>query len=1570
MPRTTSKARAVRIHLSPEEGVPREFVPLKAPRTLAVDLDDLTPNLVEELSAELRIALNAGRHELPFASELPLLVDVLPETECKGWLSVGRTTPSPATDRTNPPPGELGRGGTATGRRGKALVTGGGLSFDPPLEIRNVVPILSRLPSLFEDRQLSQALDVLLAIAEPTEDTSRLGRLRRLALDVRDRLGPEPEQLLPRDSRVRRGVERAREIVGHFRKQPDRLATVLLRYVSARPVRRGAEWQLELRFSGEITYLGQVEMEFVDVVVPRPILPIPHALLERLLSAEPLATAHLRSDRIATEALTAALPDVVSTFDGSFSGIVELFDVATETELADGGQLQLRAAAPGPVRVRGDFEGQASRERIHFRSKNLQVELGGESVRLEVDTSVGVADTDESADATPRGVVRRWWSWMRDLEWPPPGLRIEIDATVLPGSTLGALDLDCLYEHRLIVGAIQVPARLRAIQLGGSVRLAVTPSSRGWPRHRGQLSFAASLAIPEGGSLGGGRSRLCPAVKDGRVAGRVEWTDDVGLQLELQSEAGFELAGHTRVSAFPELDIDDGQLQSCLRGRWHLDGRARTTDLTRPLVEVDFSETWGCVTLEEGQLRLGPRRLSLPPGTSIEAKVDHAALATSGLGRGTIEIGWDLQGSSPVLSGPLGEVELLVDELRGGKVAVRISPAGGLTITGEEAGLYDARFFNALVNPGSELERWTEILLDDQAISHVLGAVRIFSDEVANLLDHLRRFALRGKEALDREGVKRPGDFIPGTTIARVLSRVLTGDVELADELYPLVKRVTDGEGLDIPAVKRILGEQLGEHDYDYELDRGLRWAAQVLSPTQPVAARERKLEAALVDDPRFAAQLVQLPSAAEIYEAVDAPRPLPEGFPERLVAVAPYLSLEQLDYVLGKGRSDWPPDARARLGYVLEIKRRVRLIAENYGGLSFAPQAMAIGFFLGEVARLRQIVEPPGDDDGAPAAPSPAGGVLGPEDVAVLLQATLASAWQGRAVQLNRRLLLDLTFRRDPGFVREVLVEMAGASPRALAGVLYAVLDPAQDRMREPLDMVAELDQRLGITLPRIDDYLAGGRWAKQSHWGALASAAEQILADADAYLAKKAWLQCCRRPAATPVELDEDSVPRAEHAQMAIAHADGIASRASCPEAAVEARHGYEQAFSACAELLAKEPQAFQLPWFKDFWSRNYEALMVLSVVRNVQQQVDAVDRWLRVRTGVDEHDDEQRLVDTVIDALYYLEGDRKRLKADPLVRLLLDPPPGRYDFTIVSAMGVITEGARGRELEETYHRLEKLRGVSTIRANTATARSLEYNAARIEDAARQATTPWGYIGYSQGCANGLMAESRLLGGTPEQQRLAERLVARNLLFSATNGSAHGTCGDWKTQRAMVDADRFLKHYQAVASRQAIRFVIDNLKLALDSRLFVHVMGGVASLSYEGVRALGRDGQFKESIPTCSIRGVVEETTQPEALEFLSNALTKQLESSEHDTQVAVDEAVGHPIQIDNDFARVLERCDMGALPQRTHHWSPLVHETDFVTTTRDRRQCIYDFPKDRHVMPWVDINARFGLIRRIAP
>ena len=61
---------------------------------------------------------------------------------------------------------------------------------------------------------------------------------------------------------------------------------------------------------------------------------------------------------------------------------------------------------------------------------------------------------------------------------------------------------------------------------------------------------------------------------------------------------------------------------------------------------------------------------------------------------------------------------------------------------------------------------------------------------------------------------------------------------------------------------------------------------------------------------------------------------------------------------------------------------------------------------------------------------------------------------------------------------------------------------------MRRPLDLVDLFSSRLGVELPRLDDYLAGGRWAKLSYYEALGRAAEQIVGEAEPYLALKCHL------------------------------------------------------------------------------------------------------------------------------------------------------------------------------------------------------------------------------------------------------------------------------------------------------------------------------------------------------------------------------------------------------------------------------------------------------------------------------
>lgn len=349
-------------------------------------------------------------------------------------------------------------------------------------------------------------------------------------------------------------------------------------------------------------------------------------------------------------------------------------------------------------------------------------------------------------------------------------------------------------------------------------------------------------------------------------------------------------------------------------------------------------------------------------------------------------------------------------------------------------------------------------------------------------------------------------------------------------------------------------------------------------------------------------------------------------------------------------------------------------------------------------------------------------------------------------------------------------------------------------------------------------------------------------------------------------------------------------------------------------------------------------------------------------------------QMLVDAIIEGLIYERSDREKLRADPLVRLLIPNPPGNYDFVIISAAGIVTEGKNGTELKNAFARMESLRGVKAIRADTATARSLDYNANKIEEAIDVAVNkmkkPYGLLGYSQGCANALLAESTLLSGSPRQQQALVKnggLVCRQLLFSAANGSFHGPAMDRKIQNLIAMGEDFFKSQAGYFSRAFSASILETLTSMLDSAHFHKVMGGAQSFLEDGCRAFWRDSQQLSHVPTCTLRGVMEDHTTPECLEMMSHILTKQSGSHLHDSQVHVFDAVGHPVYHRNRNGNLLKLCEVGdGAIQRTHHWSPLHDEVEYMTTTKDVELASYDCAKDRHIFPWVDVNARFGFIK----
>ena len=442
---------------------------------------------------------------------------------------------------------------------------------------------------------------------------------------------------------------------------------------------------------------------------------------------------------------------------------------------------------------------------------------------------------------------------------------------------------------------------------------------------------------------------------------------------------------------------------------------------------------------------------------------------------------------------------------------------------------------------------------------------------------------------------------------------------------------------------------------------------------------------------------------------------------------------------------------------------------------------------------------------------------LLGPQDVAVLLQAGLTSSMKGSTVvQLNQRMLLDLIASQPKSFAVAVLAEIGTpgghGSPRSLTSSLIAILDLDQSSFlpAHRLDMKKLLESWLtGVKIPHRTDYLAGGRWARQSYYDAIYAVAKSILDDAETYMALKGHIQRVRHGTETdPIprskeeelahrshELADDSVDdltgakflnTVKEAKRAIEEADseGYKILQSLREAKLDSNSSqskevvalYRNAFDACARVLKSDKLAIQTSWFKSFFRRNYDALMIKSVYENAVDDIEEVRKWLNslllhactgdpdadmseaaIKPEVDffnksAEEKEQKVIDAIIDCLFFDSGERQSLRNDPLVRLLISNPSGHYNFTIVSAMGVVTEGKKGLELESSFQRLLEMRGVETIRADTGTARSFEFNASKIEDAIKIAYTrrkPFGLLGYSQGCANSLTSESNFVSG-----------------------------------------------------------------------------------------------------------------------------------------------------------------------------------------------------------------------------
>ncbi len=269
------------------QNLPDSFAPLLSSSHIEVLRHQMTADLIHAVDVKGGVRIKEGRHEIPLDKDKsrPQLLLEVPKGGCKVSIaaSVGSDGLSSDEDLDVTRP---------TASRSKPMVKHAGLVLDPPLPLANVAPTLIHFPTLFEDKFVP---------------TLRRIQIVRFALDLVVSFSSFIEKVL--------------WII-------ESKCKIHLSTVKVTPLYKGSsennspEWRLALVFSGHVLLFDWIPIPFINVRLPTFIIPHPHALLDHLLTAQPLASAKLRHENIAEKRLALAGVNILQGWNMNIRAVV------------------------------------------------------------------------------------------------------------------------------------------------------------------------------------------------------------------------------------------------------------------------------------------------------------------------------------------------------------------------------------------------------------------------------------------------------------------------------------------------------------------------------------------------------------------------------------------------------------------------------------------------------------------------------------------------------------------------------------------------------------------------------------------------------------------------------------------------------------------------------------------------------------------------------------------------------------------------------------------------------------------------------------------------------------------------------------------------------------------------------------------------------------------------------------------------------------------------------------------------------------------------------------------------
>jgi hypothetical protein len=269
----------------------------------------------------------------------------------------------------------------------------------------------------------------------------------------------------------------------------------------------------------------------------------------------------------------------------------------------------------------------------------------------------------------------------------------------------------------------------------------------------------------------------------------------------------------------------------------------------------------------------------MPTESAVIVKIVESVVDMSMEGKTDCEVSWDLNGLSPILQvtsvglSPADashenkrQTSLLIPPLRQGRLNLHVSAVGGIRLSKAETsredreGLYDWKFFNALVSPDEDSpDRILKVIHDKRTMGKLLSVVELVNAELHKILSYvltqgkiflspqaivyhlvltlLRPYETvwRAKEIFDQEGVSDPGHVIPGHKMARLVSLFLCGNDSQVNTILPIIQGITSGNSLDVVKAKELLRQNVAVYDdWAPEIDRMVRWASGMYCKQHP----------------------------------------------------------------------------------------------------------------------------------------------------------------------------------------------------------------------------------------------------------------------------------------------------------------------------------------------------------------------------------------------------------------------------------------------------------------------------------------------------------------------------------------------------------------------------------------------------------------------------------------------------------------------------------------------------------------------------------------------------------------